>query len=246
MNNIRHFPDHNEVNCTITHTVPNYRGECECENGWFGDKPVTERGCWQCSEKCNFLSECKYPGTCICKYGLQGPNCTAPVPTILSIRYDKRTKNGIESRFVQVKYQTNSDFIPTNAYVKIDKIILSSFINEANTITCDIPSFIDGQKMIQLSFDNISWSEANDKNKINFDSIIVNNDNVPIRTPIDNYIRTNFEQKHKQERIHLYKPTRYRIVMLSFIVFAIMLFYDMKKSNKHIPNAFLTTNEKRI
>ena len=228
------FPEKdNAVNCTTPNTHANYKGQCECDDGWFGDSPVTERGCWRCEPKCSELSECKFPGRCFCKFGLEGPNCTVPTPIITSVQNNKD--------IIHVEYDVSNDFHPTISYCKIGNIIVNGYLSRFNSIDCETINEKEGNHTISISFDRNKWS--NEERAFVKHSIINDNEKTLITKKEEAYKvepkkKINIKQ-HKQANKRNYLNFNKTTVLIIAIVFnSLMLLFDIRKKKSYLPFAF--------
>ena len=165
------------VNCTIPNTVPNYFGECVCAIGFFGDSPVSARGCWKCDPLCHSQAECIFPGRCRCTGGLIGDGineCKSP-----EINYAEKAeivqKAGYKA--INIYFDAPFDYVPYHTYCKfycdndnIDEIYRGS-INGNHSITCLIPKN-RRINQVSISFDQEKWSNLIKFNEINDTNIV--------------------------------------------------------------------------
>ena len=151
------------VNCTQPNTRANYDNTCICMEGFFGDQPVTDRGCWSCSAKCHHYASCNYPGNCSCQYGLLGDGtteCAIPTPTSISLKLPN--KGDILPHLLTVYYTLSTSFLPFNGYIKFSDSKTRAFILSNNSIAAFIPENIKTKTQVQISIDGSKWSDSLD------------------------------------------------------------------------------------
>jgi len=121
-------------------------GNIVCIDGYYGNDPVGEIGCWKCSS-CHIRADCVYPGKCQCADGYEGNGlkCYPPIPQIISVK-----KHG-SSFFVM--YGTNSTFVPTIAFCKYSEEMKEAIFFNKTIIQCP---YIKSN--ISISFDQVRWS----------------------------------------------------------------------------------------
>lgn len=174
----RHDNDFEEkaANCTWPNTQVGHRNSCVCLSGYFGDDPLTERGCWKCSPECNKQAKCIYPGRCICQNGLVGngiSNCDPPVPKIVSLENPKPDTGGLHS--VLVYYSCPFDFSPYYAFCRFNNVRVSALIHNNQSLECIIPDgILEGN--VSISFDGNNFTEP-----LSFRNV-ENKKNLPRRT----------------------------------------------------------------
>jgi len=133
-------------------------GSCVCQKGYFGDDPLTSRGCWTCTSKCHRDAICTHPGKCQCTEGLIGDGvtvCKVPSPLAKSISPSRASPGSI----VLVQYSVESGFNPHSSYCRFGKIIVPGVLFANKSIGCKVPQENLGDTKVFVSFDSISWSK---------------------------------------------------------------------------------------
>lgn len=149
-----------EISCIGPNTFRS-RGKCICKEGFIGDSPVGERGCWKCDPGCNSQATCEYPGKCICKRGMieENGNCVADKAELISIL---STEHSEIPYYVKASYK-KTDFIPYSAYCKFDSVIVTGMIDHSEGIvSCLLPKDISSNSKFSISFDKTKWSNTLD------------------------------------------------------------------------------------
>ena len=162
-----HLRDHDisspSINCTYPNTKASFDNKCICMEGYFGDNPVTERGCWNCSEKCHSEASCNYPGNCTCLYNYIGDGisiCEPPIPIINSI--ETSFENFIQN--IKINYFTNNSYFPFIAYCRFsNKIVISSIVSPT-LLNCLVPNISTTTSIIEISFNLKNWSNSKNFN----------------------------------------------------------------------------------
>lgn len=144
------------VNCTAPNTRRSYGNKCRCKEGFFGDDPATERGCWKCEPKCHSQAVCHYPGRCKCAESFVGDGinqCSPPIPNLQTVSRGK--VGGVD--VILVNYDGVGAFIPFQAFAKVTNQISPCFITGPQQVgcTCYSPS-----NELSLSFDGFNYSNA--------------------------------------------------------------------------------------
>ena len=146
-------------NCTAPNTRPSYDRKCICNETYFGDDPVGERGCWKCTPKCHSQAKCAYPGRCVCEFGLVGDGiseCEPRLPTLLRI---ESISSGLTPDYIAAYYSDPFEFIPFSAFCKFNEIIVNAAINSNQSIKCLIP-LITENVQVSISFNGINWTDS--------------------------------------------------------------------------------------
>lgn len=143
-----------KINCSVEHTRADYRGNCVCEDGFFGDEPLNEaRGCWKCTPKCHPHANCEHPGVCKCRSGLVGDGvnrCEPPVPVVTGV------KNGTAGNHIKIEFTAENNFLPFNCFVRYSTSVLSCRLSSESYVECPLaPSGVDS---FSLSFDGFNYS----------------------------------------------------------------------------------------
>lgn len=129
--------------------------QCICKEGFIGDTPVKDRGCWKCEPKCGINAHCEYPGRCICDGGYirNGSGCVPTVPQLLSLLDIPNNFTNI----VKANYKVQSSSPPFVAFCQINgSIKVAASLSSNSSLECLIPS--DGICDVRISFDGIHWS----------------------------------------------------------------------------------------
>lgn len=147
-----------EIGCIGPNTFRS-RSKCICKEGFIGDSPVGERGCWKCDHGCSSQATCEYPGKCICKRGMieENGNCVADKAELISIL---STEHSEIPYYVRASYK-KTDFIPYSAYCKFDSVIVTGMIDHSEGIvSCLLPKDILSNSKFSISFDKTKWSNT--------------------------------------------------------------------------------------
>lgn len=144
------------------HTHYNEKGYVVCDLGYYGDEPVTWRGCWKCSKSCLINAHCDYPGYCKCNEGFQGDGisqCAHPIPTIIGV-YTNSSKYFRKGDKLAFRYMGLIDqYQPTHGFCKIGNVIIAANKCSNGKVECTIPVDLINDYSAYMSFDAISWSQ---------------------------------------------------------------------------------------
>ena len=139
-------------------------GNCTCLEGYFGDLPISNRGCWKCTPLCYLGQYCDFPGECKCLNGLY-PNkkngCSFPTPQILNY-YPHNIK---KDDFINITINYPENFKIINIFCKFNNSIIKGILINKNILNCKIPNFksneLENILFLSISFDNKTYSIEN-------------------------------------------------------------------------------------
>lgn len=155
----KYYYDYGRQNANQRQLPPNTEidgeGKLTCINGYFGNRPIDNKGCWTCSPACHFRADCINPGFCKCADGYTGDGvqeCNAPTPFIVKAQ----DINGIISaHYIGVR----KDFKVREAYCRFTStLVINASRMVDDTVICIVPEGLKFSK-IAISLDGTSWSE---------------------------------------------------------------------------------------
>ena len=151
-----------------------------------------------------------------------------PKPKIINAKCVKNEKDK-EISEIEVNFEPSPGFSPPSIYCKIDDTMINGFIVDDSHVRCQVPDGISGEKEVKISFDSESWSDCVTTN-------IIASEKLPPR--IKREIKENKIAKAQEKKINWKEITRTKIVIIGFVVFALMIFLDLRKGKKpRIPKA---------
>ena len=143
-----------------------------------------------------------------------------PKPKIINAKCVKNEKDK-EISEIEVNFEPSPGFSPPSIYCKIDDTMINGFIVDDSHVRCQVPEGISGKKEVKISFDSESWSDCATTN-------IIASENR----------KSNKIAKAQKKNINWKEMTRTKIVIIGFVVFALMIFIDLRKGKKpRIPKA---------
>lgn len=162
--NVRQSPDCHGPSRKLTDD-----GKCICNDGYFHDDPISERGCWICMPSCGEGMKCEYPGVCRCLpgyYHIGFRGCRRAIPFAESYF----PTSGKQLTTINISLKSLSNFTADAIYCKFNNTVTTGKIITQNLAQCTVPEVkstkITDIFQIYLSYDNGSWSTQDIQFKI--------------------------------------------------------------------------------
>ena len=235
------------TNCTIPNTIPK-RGKCVCSPSFFGDDPVTERGCWKCAPECHKYAKCFFPGKCICSHSLLGDGvteCSPPIPQLSSFTIIKNTY--FQTLRIYANY-VPLIFHPLFAFCKFGTNLSHGLVYHNSSVSCLIPNEVSSPISFSISFDAIHFSIPKE---ISFENI---SQQISIHLPNYGFIKQNKKKIstqsskipfiHPKNLVFFYVIT---IIELLFLIFySLSLFLRRRNKLVHIQESDVINNSPKL
>lgn len=151
----------NLSNCYDPSKKPGPNGTCICQDGYFHDEPMTDRGCWICLPSCGLGMSCEYPGVCKCLPGYYVHDfrrCKRAIPFVTSYF----PTSGKSLTVVSLSLKSLANFTAQKVYCKFNTTVTNGTLVDPNLAQCTIPYIRSSKKnenlKLYLSYDGGNWS----------------------------------------------------------------------------------------